>query len=348
MNLHIALCVAICVSVASGIETVSEPIGPLHSFFARHNMNNNDNNVDQSNAPVNNNNNYTLTLIADNFTWAENMFFDGTGNLWVSDAYQGIIWKLTRPSGAGPATLKENWISGTITRCLGLGSPVINSNSSSSMYAAVTLQNKSQVLIAFSTVQPQSYQVLATLDTYLNLSPGNGLAVDQTTGCVYITTENMFLPKMGVVYRYDPRTGVIAKVVTGLTASDGAWIDQQRRLLYISEVLTSTVLVYNVSSTSVATLPLYMSYKAPGITMLDDFQIIRGNILKQYNSSTPLLFGADFWSNRVVAFPSEAPGEGYVIIAQNITNPTSVRQGAGVGWNNPKSVFVTEGGGVVT
>eukprot|EP00759_Apiculatamorpha_spiralis_P005151 PhF_6_TR13052/c0_g1_i3/m.20722 len=96
MNLHIALCVAICVSVASGIETVSEPIGPLHSFFARHNMNN-DNNVDQVFAPVNNNNNYTLTLIADNFTWAENMFFDGTGNLWVSDAYQGIMWKLTRP-----------------------------------------------------------------------------------------------------------------------------------------------------------------------------------------------------------------------------------------------------------
>lgn len=287
-----------------------------------------------------------LTLVADGFTWAENLWFDGAGGLFVTDDMAGIIYKLVRPSGTGKAT-KTPWISG-FSFCLGLYSVF---NRQHQMYAVVKFNPKagqplcngsSYGIIRFDTRTPNTYVQAACTEQI-----GNGLAVNTANGrgTIYTASEGNFIPGRGLVYDIDVQVAParVATLADKLTAADGAFLDQRTQLLYVSEVLTAEILVFNVSARPIA---LVARYKAPGCKMVDDMCIAYVSPTTARPSARPFLYAADFWAGSVVAFAADGSGAG-TVLATGLQQPTSVRQGRGQGWNNPRSLFITEGGGLL-
>jgi len=147
------------------------------------------------------------------------------------------------------------------------------------------------------------------------------------------------------VYEVNPQTGAVTSIMSKLWAADGAWIDQTRSLLYVSEVLSGTVIIYDlIGRKEVA------NYNAP-LRMLDDFTL---------SPDGTILYGADFWNNTIVEFASNGKGPGRILLSGvrrnqlqqasltsflQLKSPTSARFGNGYGFKNT-SLYVTEGGGI--
>jgi hypothetical protein len=164
----------------------------------------------------------------------------------------------------------------------------------------------------------------------VSVKAGNGLALDYTTQVLYSPTEGDFLPGHGVILYYSLANNTGGVYKHSLNAADGAQIDQQRRLLYVSEVLAGKVLVYALESGE-----LVRHFKAPGVTWLDDFAL---------SPDGTQVYGADFRRGRVVRFASDGSGSGEVL-ASGLGQTTSVRFAGGPDFNHT-SVFASEGGGL--
>lgn len=288
-----------------------------------------------------------LTLLADGFTWAENLWFDGFGGLWVTDDMAGKIYKLTRTNWTAPVT-KTLWLEG-FKNALGLqnvfGQPnlmlavVKLPDGKCTSFDGKSSNTNGGALITFDINTPNNYTVAICTPVL-----GNGLSVNTANGkgTIYSANEGDFIPTKGIVFESNPRTEMSQTFDSNLDAADGVFLDQMTQTLYISEVLKGMIRVYNVSGGQKTFLN---QYNGPSCKMIDDF-CIAYTTPTGTNSSSPFMFAADFWNGNVVAFAADGSGPG-TILATGLQSPTSVRQGRGVGWDNPRSVFVTEGGGFI-
>ena len=276
----------------------------------------------------------TLELVADGFSWAENLAFDGRGNLFVSDCNRGQIVRLSHNATTGVVE-KNLWGSG-FKKFLGLtfapGAP-------ETLFAVGVQSNGQGAVAEVSTLRPDTYAVIANISHM-----PNGLARDNATGAIYTTSEVDFIPELGHVYRVAPaRNGSAAAVATfadKLWGADGAFIDPASGLLYVSEVLEAKVLVYNLTTAAGAGGKSAAEFKAPAMKSLDDFCVFR-----QSAASQPVMYGADFTGGKVVRFGlgrgGAVAGDGQVLV-EGLRNPTSVRRGLGAAWEG--SFYITEGG----
>jgi hypothetical protein len=218
---------------------------------------------------------YEKVEVASGFTWAENLIFDGHGNLFVTDAYRGELWRITATGSTYNQTLH---VSG-FKRFLGLAV----SADGSILYAVGVDPSDTCLILTVDRNVPNSYQTVAKLPKY-----GNGLALHFSQNVLYSPTEGSFIPYNGEVFRIEIDTGKVTSLATSLTSADGAWIDQARDLLYVSEVISSTVLVYDLS-----TQTLSHTYTAPNCSMLDDYTL---------SADGSVVYGADFWRCPVLGF----------------------------------------------
>ena len=122
-----------------------------------------------------------VTVIADGFTWVENLALDGQGNLFVSDRVQGEIFRIYLNSTSGVYE-KQLWFSG-LHRVLGL---TIDPSKPWLMYAAGKDSSKKNVVISLDTTIPNTS---TTLISDLGSGTGNGLGIHFQTGLVYTSTE---------------------------------------------------------------------------------------------------------------------------------------------------------------
>ncbi|KAG8463697.1 hypothetical protein KFE25_003970 [Diacronema lutheri] len=191
-----------------------------------------------------------------------------------------------------------------------------------------------------------TYSIVATLD---RRCLGDGLAVHDSSGELYVANQGAFVPRNGVVYRVDPRTGAVRAVITGAFGTDGAFIDQKRALLYISESLSPShsVLVYDLRESR-----LVGRIHPRGVTALDDFTL---------SADGHSIIAADFLGNSGVGFStgigrassrlswSRSHVELASAIISGVTVPTSIRRGCSAdptsGFNE-ELLFVAEGGGL--
>lgn len=119
--------------------------------------------------------------------------------------------------------------------------------------------NNEHLVIKMDPKVPNNWTKVAVLPKSGRFTPlgtrclqlsGNGLALHFKTGILYATTESNFIPglaisapyflrllALGKVYRVDPRTGSVSDFAIGLWSADGAWIDQDKGLLFVSEVI---------------------------------------------------------------------------------------------------------------
>jgi DNA-binding beta-propeller fold protein YncE len=183
---------------------------------------------------------------------------------------------------------------------------------------------------AFNPTVPEKYSIVGTA---ANMTGGyllNGLALDTPTGILYTTSLGHLQNGEGEILTTTIQHGGTLQVwKAGFSGSDGAFIDPRRRLFYVSELNSATVLVYNLD-----TGLLNNTYTAPGMTTLDDFGL---------DPSGAYLYGADLVGGRVVKFAANGTGPGFTVV-DGLVNCTSVRFAKGPGFS-PYSIFITEGGG---
>ena len=263
----------------------------------------------------------TVTPIASGFGWIENLAFDGLGTLFASDLH-GTLSRVTYdPSTDSYAT------SPVLTgykKFLGLA--LDPANPSGRLFAAGLDAGGSSVLLAVEPSSNSSY-VIAKWEG----NCPNGLGYDAETSTLYASSEGNFFPGGGFVYEVDVKTGVVTTLKDDLWAADGLWIDSERGLLYVGQLIHSSKMwVYDLRNKVdlgfIAGLPH---------GLMDDFTL---------SPDGRRVVGADWTFSRVVSFPAygySSDGEMEVIAAEGFGHITSVRYGKGKGFEG--ALFVSEG-----
>lgn len=277
-----------------------------------------------------------LTRIASGFAWAENLWIVGDSDLFVSDIATGDISRVLKLDNG--TWTKTTWVSG-FHSCAGLTAPPFYQRFY--VLALCELNDGTDTVIAFSTEQPQSFDTLLKSPTVKGNLSWNGLAVDPSTGWIYITDLSGFAPNAGNIlavdaHRQDSLTRTFA---ANLSSADGCFFDSHRHRLYVSEVFTAHVHVYDLNGGRPYVAREVGNYIAPGMKALDDMCIVQDG-----NSDDDYVIAADYAAGNVVMFKADGSGAGRVV-ASGLTHPTSVRRG--VGATDSGFVYITEGAGNV-
>ena len=279
-----------------------------------------------------------ITLIADGFVWAENLIFDDFDNLWVTDNMQGILFKITKDSSNG-AISKMPWLTGFNS----LGLLGLATGPNTTIFFVGHTKATGKTLNSFDVHIPNVWKVISTTATV-----GNGLVYVSETDTLFSASEAGFTPNEGRVYFVNNATRGVPPtnaptLQSGLNDCDGLFRDEKTNFLYMSEVITATLYVYNLSANPMETThrPI-RTFHAPNMTMLDDMCIVQA--IQGTSVTSPSIIAADFWTGNIVAFGVDGMTPGSYV-ATGMTNPTSVRRPKqGSVWDNGRNVFVTEGG----
>ena len=286
----------------------------------------------------------TVEEVSSGYVWAENLVCDqGTASVWVSDAVKGTLSAVsynedqsayeTRVHLSGLSKINGLALDATGEVLYG-GANVVEADGSIRY-----------TIIEIDRHVSESYKIVS--DVALDgTSCANGLAADWTTGLLYTTTEGGFKPGAGEIFEVDPVAGTSRSYASGLFAADGAYINQDLRLLYVSQVVNSKVLVFNLSTpvTDGQASPI-LTIEITDMGMLDDFFL---------TAEGTALIGADFLKGNVIKIPlypdglttgGETETVTATVLAEGFTSPTSARQGCGMPGFEGESFFVTEGGG---
>ena len=251
------------------------------------------------------------------FSWVENLAFDGRGNLFVSELNRGEIWRI-RPDGSG-GYRTELFLEGFV-KVLGLAA----TPDGGEMYANAKLADGSYALIRFDPEVPGGWDLVVPLPKL-----GNGLVVEQS-GLVYTACEGSFFPGDGVVYEIDPSSGTWSEIMNDLWAADGVALDQDALLLYVGEVVSGKIWVYDLASRQ--NLGFFQGVSGRKLEWVDDFTL---------SDDGEFIFGADFHHGTIVHFQA-GEEDTQEVVYEGFMLPTSVEWGSGPGFHNT-SLYVTEG-----
>jgi len=264
------------------------------------------------------------TLNMSGFAWAENLVFDAHGNLYVSDTMTGILWRIHLSADQQSYVRDEFISSGHFHRINGL----TVTEDGNTIYAVVELaSNKEPWLVSFSINHPNQYQPLVMTPVL-----GNGLALHFATGLFFTANEGNFVPGKGVVYEINVKQNHTSEAVKYLSGADGVQIDQANNWVYVSEVLSGTMLRYSLAN---GTLSLNSKFVAPGVGSVDDFCLI---------ANGTQIAAADYTNGQVVQFNSDGSSTSNTLVISNLISPTACKVGSGPQFNN-EDLFITEGGG---
>ena len=268
-----------------------------------------------------------VEIVATGMTWAENIIISqANGVAFVSDIYGGNLWKIYRNETSQQFEkrlfLGQDSCHNCPTAYFGLALVETTRNI---LYVVVKFPDGQSAVIQMDPDQPLAYEIVSIIPKL-----GNGLAYHQLTGLLYVTSEGFFMPEAGEIFEVDPIRKTSRILFDRLYATDGAWIDQEKHWLYVSEVVGSRVLVIDLLKGNII-----RKFEAP-CTMLDDFTLSRDGLT---------MIGADYWAGRIVEF-SAWDGSNGTTLLDNVRNPTSVRFGPSllIPNSNRQSLFVTEGG----
>ena len=281
-------------------------------------------------------------LVFPGFAWAENLAFDGLGSLWVSEAVRGELWKINLNKNS-TAYEGRVYLSNGVSQFGGLQV----SPSGTEIYAGVTLKDKSYALIVVPTTDRiGSFKII----TQTKHQP-NGLACDWDNNMMYYTDEGTNSDEGGTVHAINLTTGTESLVMSHIPGADGAWFDKASKKLFIAELVSKKILTFDTSS-GVAVfekkfIGLNETYNL--LHIIDDIVLYsgcEGNAIG--DSCVPRMLGADWTGKAIRLFGIDGSNVSTVCPPDGITllEPTSVRWGAGPGFD-ASSIYFTEGGGIV-
>eukprot|EP01006_Ploeotia_vitrea_P050167 TRINITY_DN67420_c8_g8_i3.p1 TRINITY_DN67420_c8_g8~~TRINITY_DN67420_c8_g8_i3.p1 ORF type:complete len:343 (-),score=28.20 TRINITY_DN67420_c8_g8_i3:468-1469(-) len=264
-------------------------------------------------------------VVATGFSWCENFRIDTVGNqMFAADFWRAHLIALKpTPSGLYNKTIHASdpsW-----KKILGIA---LNETARIVYFVAQFHNGTNAILETSADVAHGGWATVATTP-----KQGNGLGIHLATGLLYTTCEGNELPNGGVVYEINPRLGTVRTVTHKLWSADGLWIDQDRAILYVGEMLDSKIWAFNLTSQE----PIYQSSRHH-VSIIDDLTV---------SAHGQDIIVANWAHNRVVAFHANEPkSSAYAVGAGGFHHPTSVRFGiAGTGFP-ATSLYVSEGCGL--
>jgi hypothetical protein len=299
-------------------------------------------------------------LNVDGFAWAENLAFDGLGSLFVSEAVRGELWRIypcgkqrKRPSCSFIFYIYLNefhlwWLDTSYCKKLHI-SKGINAfgglavvPDGKTIFAGVTFSDGTVGVISTSTSALSAGTAEGTYSVLSRALPfqPNGMAADWDRGVLYCTDEIATS-----VIAVSIRDGSVTTISKDVSGADGAWFDAATGKLYVGELGSMKIWVYDVvQSKFVGEFSGLSSMR--GIHMLDDITLgLNGT--NPVDLKKTILFGADFTGKQLMQFTLD----GTTIAAVpppagvSLTSISSARWGKGPGFDS-KSLYVTEAGGV--
>lgn len=273
------------------------------------------------------------TLNIDGFAWAENLAFDGIGGLYVSEAVRGQLWRISLDKSGANYT-SEVYITKGFKQFGGLAP----TGDGKLLYAAAVFEDKSFGILSTSTtpskVGPQPYNILTKEMSHL----ANGMALVEADNALYSTSES------GTLSRIDLSTGKEVFITTDLAKPDGLWYDTTSGLLFVCELVTKRMKVYNVKEGKFSEYYAFASQLGE-LHLIDDISLVSGVDSQQLDST--LIVGADWTGRQIVEMSLDGKIVKSVPVPEGITlfEPTSIRRGKGPGFDS-NSFYITEGGGL--
>jgi hypothetical protein len=148
----------------------------------------------------------------------------------------------------------------------------------------------------------------------------------------------------GMVYSLST-ISLIQSEAFAVPGADGAWLDDKNKLLYIGELMSKKIHVFNITTPKSPKVGVFDGLNSLNhLHILDDITL--DSVSDLNNIPRTVLYGADWTGKAVRKFTldgsvssSISPPEGI-----DLLEPTSVRWGKGYGFDT-KSLYVTEGGG---
>lgn len=212
------------------------------------------------------------------------------------------------------------------------------------IYAGVTFSGGAVGIISTNTTALAAGVAESTYSVLSNALPfqPNGLAADWERGVLYCTDE-----KANGVIAVSVKDGSIKTISSDVSGADGAWFDPATGKLYIGELGSMKIWVYDVlQGKIVGEFPALESMR--GVHMLDDLTLgLNGTNTADLKKT--VLFGADFTGKQLMQFTLDGTVISTVTppAGVSLTSISSARWGRGPGFD-PNSLYVTEAGGVLS
>lgn len=278
-------------------------------------------------------------LLFPGFSWAENLVFDGLGSMFVSDAVTGELWRLSlcqnRTEYCGEIHYQNSH------EIIQFGGLEVTPDGLT-LLAGVTFADKTKGLISLPTQTPRGdYEILATTK-----NQPNGLSCDWSRYNCYFTDEGTGSEEGGSLTSINLNTEVETVVKTSIPGADGAWIDVATKKLYVGELVSLKIAVFDLSEETPVFLGEFegLSSLPKGRHMLDDLTVY--SVSADKDVAKTVLLGADWTGRSIQMFSVDGSKISEVALPDGIAlyEPTSVRWGRGPGFD-ASSVYLTEGGG---
>jgi outer membrane protein assembly factor BamB len=272
-------------------------------------------------------------LNIDGFAWAENLVFDGLGGLFVSEASRGELIRISYDMQTKNYTTRVH-VSNGLKQFGGLSV----TPEGFTLYAAAVFSDSKNGIISVPTSAPKSGEQSYTVIIRDMDKPCNGLMHVASDKAVYCTTS------AGTLTRVDIATGAKKDVLTGLASPDGLWYDKKTDNLFIGEMLTKKMRVFNVKSQALRPEEFAAISSYGSLHMMDDLTVV-GDVNR--NLGETKIVAADLTGQQIVEFALDGSWTQPMPVPEGITlfQPTSIRRGAGFGFDT-NSYYITEGGGM--
>lgn len=271
-------------------------------------------------------------LNIDGFAWAENLAFDGLGGLFVSESVLGSLFRISYNEAASNYSIQTH-----ISRGFKQFGGLAPTPDGKELYAGVVFEDGAFGIIKTSTrpslVGDQSYSIISRDMDHLN----NGMALVPSENAIYGTSEK------GTLTRVDVATGEKTVISDTLAKPDGLWYDESSGLLFIGELVTKRMMVYNPKSKEFSDYYVAASGLS-AVHLMDDLTLI--DKVDSTDLGSTMLVAADWTGRQIVKFSLDGKRIETIPAPEGIKfyEPTSIRRGKGPGFDT-NSFYITEGGG---
>lgn len=277
------------------------------------------------------------------FSWAENLLLTHSGlHMFVSDNTRGDLYRVTLSLDHDHYTRSAH-LSGDEFKAFG---GLAQSSNGDMIYAGVTFMDGSTgIVTTAANATSGEYDVF-----FRTAYQPNGLQIDLSHDVLYYTDTSS--GSLMAVNFADPNA-ISENLVESVKFANGCWLDTDNELLYVGQLVSKDVTVFNTSSAQATLLHQYAGMSSLSMDdMLDDLTLYStSNTQSPASLGSTVLLGADYQGKAIQQFTLDGEHVSQVPVSEAILSEGPLSQITSIRWGvapnfDPNSIYVSEGGGM--